>query len=61
MKKIPSIYSELESDIIDKVFKNNFDKLSPLFFKLMSEWGIGGYKDFKALDKYTNLIDLYMN
>ena len=35
MKKLPSIYSELESDLIDKVFKNNFDKLSPHFFKLM--------------------------
>ena len=56
MKKIPSIYSELESDIIDKVFKNNFDKLSPYFFKLMSEWTIGGYNLFKDLDKYTILI-----
>ena len=56
MKKIPSIYSELESDIIDKVFKNNFDKLSPYFFKLMSEWVIGGYNLFKDLDKYTILI-----
>ena len=56
MKEIPSIYSELESDIIDKVFKNNFDKLSPYFFKLMSEWTIGGYNLFKDLDKYTILI-----
>ena len=56
MKKLPSIYSELESDIIDKVFKNNFDKLSPYFFKLMSEWTIGGYNLFKDLDKYTILI-----
>ncbi len=56
MKKLPSIYSELESDVIDKVFKNNFDKLSPYFFKLMSEWTIGGYNLFKDLDKYTILI-----
>ncbi len=56
MKKLPSIYSELESDKIDKVFKNNFDKLSPYFFKLMSEWTIGGYNLFKDLDKYTILI-----
>ena len=56
MKKLPSIYSELESDVIDKVFKNNFDKLSPYFFKLMSEWTIGGYNLFKDLNKYTILI-----
>ena len=58
MKKLPSIYSELESDVIDKVFKNNFDKLSPYFFKLMSEWTIGAYNLFKDLDKYTILIYL---
>ena len=58
MKKLPSIYSELESDVIDKVFKNNFDQLSPYFFKLMSEWTIGGYNLFKDLDKYTILIYL---
>ena len=58
MIKLPSIYSELESDIIDKVFKNNFNKLSPHFFKLISEWTIGGYNLFKDLDKYTILIYL---
>ena len=58
MKKLPSIYSELESNIIDKAFKNNFDQLSPLFFKLMSEWTIGGYNLFRDLDKYAILIYL---
>ena len=58
MKKLPSIYSELESRVIDEVFKNNFNLLSPHFFKLMSEWTIGGYILFKDLDKYTILIYL---
>jgi len=58
MKKLPSIYSELGNDVIDKAFKNNFDLLSPYFFKLMSEWTIGGYNLFKDLDKYTILIYL---
>ena len=58
MKKLPSIYSELENNVIDKVFKNNFKLLSPYFFKLMSEWTIGGYNLFKDLDKYTILIYL---
>tara|TARA_B100002052_G_C15842405_1_gene580790 strand:- start:250 stop:1212 length:963 start_codon:yes stop_codon:yes gene_type:complete len=58
MKKLPSIYSELENDVIDKAFKNNFNLLSPYFFKLMSEWTIGGYNLFKDLDKYSILIYL---
>ena len=58
MKKLPSIYSELESDVIDKVFKNNFDLLSPFFFKLMSEWTIDAYGLFKDLSKYEILIYL---
>ena len=58
MKKLPSIYSEVDSDILDKVFKNNFDLLSPFFFKMMSEWTIGAYSLFKDIDKYTILIYL---
>jgi len=58
MKKLPSIYSELESDVIDEVFKNNFNVLSPYFFKLMSEWTIGAYSLFKDLNKYEILIYL---
>ena len=58
MKKIPSIYSEVDSDLIDKIFKNNFDLLSPYFFKMMSEWTIGAYSIFKDVNKYLILIYL---
>ena len=58
MKKIPSIYSEVDSDVINKIFKNNFDLLSPFFFKMMSEWTIGAYSLFRDVDKYTILIYL---
>ena len=58
MRKLPSIYSELEGNIIDKVFKNNFNQLSPFFFKLMSEWTIDAYGLFKDLSKYEILIYL---
>ena len=58
MKKLPSIYSELESNVIDKIFKNNFNQLSPYFFKLTAEWTIGAYNIFKDLDKYQVLIYL---
>mgnify|MGYP001500814875 CR=1 FL=1 len=58
MKKLPSIYSEVESNIIDKIFKNNFDELSPFFFKLMQEWTINAYNLFRDIDKYSILIYL---
>ena len=58
MKKIPSIYSEVDSDVINKIFKNNFDLLSPYFFKMMSEWTIGAYRLFKDVNKYLILIYL---
>mgnify|MGYP001159677668 FL=1 len=58
MSQLPSVNSELEDEIIDKIFKNNFAIISPFFFKLMSEWSIGAYKVFKDIDTYTILIYL---
>jgi len=53
MKQLPSVNSELDDELIDKIFKNHFDILSPFFLKLMSEWTIGAYKVFKDIDTYT--------
>ena len=50
MKQLPSVNSELDDELIDKIFKNHFDILSPFFLKLMSEWTIGAYKVFKDID-----------
>ena len=47
MKQLPSVNSELDDELIDKIFKNHFDILSPFFLKLMSEWTIGAYKVLK--------------
>ena len=58
MKQLPSVNSELDDELIDKIFKNHFDILSPFFLKLMSEWTIGAYKVFKDIDTYTILIYL---
>ena len=58
MKQLPSVNSEIEDELIDKIFKNNFDILSPFFLKLMSEWTIGAYRVFKDIDtsvSYTHL------
>ena len=54
MKQLPSVNSEIEDELIDKIFKNNFDILSPFFLKLMSEWTIGAYKVFKDCLLYTS-------
>ena len=58
MKQLPSVNSELDDELIDKIFNNHFDILSPFFLKLMSEWTIGAYKVFKDIDTYTILIYL---
>ena len=54
MKQLPSINSEIEDELIDKIFKNNFDILSPYFLKLMSEWTIGAYRVFKDILNRTH-------
>ena len=58
MNQLPSVNSEIEEEIIDKIFNNHFDILSPYFLKLMSEWTIGAYKVFKDIDTYSILIYL---
>ena len=58
MKQLPSVNSELDDELIDKIFKNHFDILSPFFLNLMSEWTIGAYKVFKDIDTYSILIYL---
>tara|TARA_B100001029_G_C14987205_1_gene409731 strand:- start:27 stop:989 length:963 start_codon:yes stop_codon:yes gene_type:complete len=58
MNQLPSVNSEIEEEVIDKIFNNHFDILSPYFLKLMSEWTIGAYKVFKDIDTYSILIYL---
>ena len=56
MNSLPNVNSEIDDELIDKIFKNNFDSLSPYFLKLMSEWTIGAYKVFKDIAvSYTHL------
>ena len=50
MKQLPSVNSELDDELIDKIFKNHFDILRPFFLKLISEWTIGTYKLFKYIN-----------
>ena len=56
MKILPSVTEELNSELVYKILKKNFNSLSPYIFKLTSEWLIGAYGVFKDINKYLILI-----
>lgn len=58
MEKLPSISSEIDKDEVNKFIFNNFNSISPYFYKLISEWMSDAYKTFKDLDKFLILIYL---
>ena len=58
MEKIPSISSEINKEEVNKFIFNNFNSISPYFYKLISEWMSDAYKIFKDLDKFLILIYL---
>ena len=58
MEKLPSISSEINNEEVNKFIFNNFNSISPYFYKLISEWMSDAYKIFKDLDKFLILIYL---
>ena len=58
MEKLPSISSEINKVEVNKFIFNNFNSISPYFYKLISEWMSDAYKIFKDLDKFLILIYL---
>ena len=58
MEKLPSISSEINKEEVNKFIFNNFNSISPYFYKLISEWMSDAYKIFKDLDKFLILIYL---
>ena len=56
MKQIPSVYSEL--NLVERIIDKNFNKLSPLLYKLLVDWFIGAFSNFKDIEKYLILIYL---
>ena len=58
MEKLPSISSEINKLEVNKFIFNNFNSISPYFYKLISEWMSDAYKIFKDLDKFLILIYL---
>ena len=58
MTVVPSISSQIDERKIFDIIKKNFNKLSPAYFNLISNWLIRAYNVFGDIDKY--LIVVYL-
>ena len=58
MKFIPSISSQIDEKMINRVIHKNFALLAPSFFTLTSNWFIRAYQHFKDIDKFVIIIYL---
>ena len=60
MRQIPSVYSELNlvDEKVEKIIDKNFNRLSPLLYKLLLDWFISAFSNFKDIEKYLILIYL---
>jgi DNA-binding MarR family transcriptional regulator len=61
MKSIPSISSAVNETDLRALIGKNFNTLSPIFYRFVSDWLIGAYNDFKDIDTYMILIYLVNN
>ena len=58
MKPLPSISSQINEKIINKVIKKNFALLAPFFYSWISNWLIRAYEHYKDIDKFIIIIYL---
>ena len=58
MALVPSISSQIDENKIFNIINKNFNKLSPTYFNLISNWLIRAYNVFGDIDKY--LIVVYL-
>ena len=61
MKKVPSISSAVDESYLRILIGKNYNTLSPIFFRFVSDWLIGAYSNFKDIDTYIILIYLVNN
>ena len=61
MRSIPSISSAVNETDLRALIGKNFNTLSPIFYRFVSDWLIGAYNDFKDIDTYMILIYLVNN
>ena len=58
MTTVPSVTAQIDQKEIFKVISNNFSKLAPAYYFLISNWLIRAYSVHNDIDKY--LILLYL-
>ena len=56
MSKLPSISTQIDENKIYKIINNNFSKMAPFYYKLLTNWLIRSYNVFQDIDKYIILI-----
>jgi len=61
MNSIPSISSAVDVKSVKEFLSKNYNTLSPIFFRFVSDWLIGAYSNFKDIDTYIILIYLVNN
>ena len=58
MTIIPSVTAQIDEKEIFRVISNNFSKLAPTYYYLVSNWLIRAYSVHKNIDKYIIIIYL---
>ena len=58
MALVPSVTAQIDEKEIFKVISNNFSKLAPAYYFLISNWLIRAYNVHKDIDKYIIIIYL---
>ena len=58
MTIIPSVSAQIDEKEIFKIISNNFSKLAPSYYYLISNWLIRAYNVHKDIDKYIIIIYL---
>ena len=58
MNDIPSVSSQIDEDVINKIIDKNFSKLAPTYYSIMNNWLIQAYGVFHNIDKFIILIYL---
>ena len=58
MKTVPSVSAQIDEKEIFKVISNNFSKLAPVYYYMISNWLIRAYNVHKDIDKYIIVIYL---
>jgi len=58
MTIVPSVTAQIDQKEIFKIISNNFSKLAPAYYYLISNWLIRAYNVHKDIDKYIIVIYL---